>query len=219
MPTPQTIIIIDDHPLLRRGLQQLVELCPDLTIIGEADNGKDGIDLVLAKKPDITLLDLNMPEMDGIETLIRIKQKNAALKIIILTVSDAEEDVVTALRKGADGYLLKDMEPEELLIKLNDVAQGKLVLSPNIIQCLGRALRTEEKNEHSVVNDLTSREQEIICHIHKCESNKLIARNLNITEATVKVHVKHILKKLNLKTRVEVAVWVSDNKQLITNEK
>ncbi len=208
----QKIVVIDDHPLLRKGLAQLINLCPDLEIVGEASNGIDGLEIIRELKPDLTLLDLNMPGMDGLETLAKIKQIDPERRVIILTVSDQEQDVVNALRNGADGYLLKDMDPEELLVKFREVATGKLVLSSNIIDCLGRALRTEGIQKQPSISELTDREREILIHIHDGESNKLIARKLGITEATVKVHVKHLLKKLNLKTRVEAAVWVADNK-------
>jgi two-component system nitrate/nitrite response regulator NarL len=202
----QKIVVIDDHPLLRKGLHQLINLCPDLEIVGEASNGVEGLEMIRELKPDLTLLDLNMPGMDGLETLIKIKQVDSEMRVIILTVSDQEQDVVNALRNGADGYLLKDMDPEELLVKFREVAKGKLVLASNIVDCLGRALRKQAS-----ISELTDREREILIHIHDGESNKLIARKLGITEATVKVHVKHLLKKLNLKTRVEAAVWVAKN--------
>jgi two-component system nitrate/nitrite response regulator NarL len=205
----QKIVVIDDHPLLRKGLVQLINLCSDLEIVGEANNGIDGLEMIRELKPDLTLLDLNMPGMDGLETLAKIKQIDPERRVIILTVSDQEQDVVNALRNGADGYLLKDMDPEELLVKFREVATGKLVLSSNIIDCLGRALRKQPS-----VSELTNREQEILIHIHDGESNKLIARKLGITEATVKVHVKHLFKKLNLKSRVEAAVWVANKKIL-----
>ncbi|WP_069472511.1 two-component system response regulator NarL [Candidatus Marithrix sp. Canyon 246] len=202
----QKIVVIDDHPLLRKGLQQLIDICPDLEMVGEASNGLDGLEIIGELKPDLILLDLNMPNMNGLETLIKIKKMDPDIRVIMLTVSDEEQDVVDALRNGADGYLLKDMDPEELLLKFREVAKGKLVLSSCIIDCLGRALRKQAN-----VSELTNREREILIHIHDGESNKVIARKLGITEATVKVHVKHLLKKLNLKTRVEAAVWVANN--------
>jgi two-component system nitrate/nitrite response regulator NarL len=202
----QKIVVIDDHPLLRKGLQQLINLCPDLEIVGEASNGVDGLEMIRKLKPDLTLLDLNMPAMDGLETLIKIKQVDSEMRVIILTVSDQEQDVVNALCNGADGYLLKDMDPEELLVKFREVAKGKLVLASNIVDCLARALCKQPN-----ISELTDREREILKHIHDGESNKLIARKLGIAEATVKVHVKHLLKKLNLKTRVEAAVWAAKN--------
>jgi two-component system nitrate/nitrite response regulator NarL len=209
----QRIVIIDDHPLLRKGLQQLADLSPEVEIIGESDNGEQGLASVQALQPDLVLLDLNMPGMNGLETLNALKQLEPAPKVVILTVSDAQEDVVAALRGGADGYLLKDMDPEELLNKLHELAEGRLVMSPNIAECLALALRAENpKVQASEPVGLTEREREILIHISGGESNKVIARKLHIAEATVKVHVKHLLKKLGLKSRVEAAVWAITHK-------
>ena len=209
----QRIIIIDDHPLLRKGLQQLADLSPDIEIIGETDSGEQGLALVKDLRPDLVLLDLNMPGMNGLKTLDALKQLKPAPKVVILTVSDAQEDVVAALRGGADGYLLKDMDPEELLNKLHDLAEGRLVMSPGIAECLALALRAENlKLQNPEPVGLTEREREILIHISGGESNKVIARKLHIAEATVKVHVKHLLKKLGLKSRVEAAVWVVTHK-------
>jgi two-component system nitrate/nitrite response regulator NarL len=209
----QSIVIIDDHPLLRRGLQQLADLSPGIQIIGEADSGEQGLALVKERRPDLVLLDLNMPGMDGLKTLQVLKQLEPAPKVAILTVSDAQEDIVAALRGGADAYLLKEIDPEELLNKLHDLAEGRLVMSPNIAECLALALRAENQEGHtSGAEELTERESEILIHISSGESNKIIARKLDIAEATVKVHVKHLLKKLGLKSRVEAAVWAVTHK-------
>ncbi len=214
MTKPQRIVIIDDHPLLRKGLQQLADLSPDIEIIGETDSGKLGLAMVKEQKPDLVLLDLNMPQMNGLKTLEILKQLVPAPKVAILTVSDAQEDITAALRGGADGYLLKDMEPEDLLEKLQELAEGHLVMSPSIAECLALALRTENQSiqETQAAKDLTEREREILIHISEGESNKMIARKLQIAEATVKVHVKHMLKKLQLRSRVEAAVWAVTHK-------
>jgi two-component system nitrate/nitrite response regulator NarL len=214
MTKPQRIVIIDDHPLLRKGLQQLADLSPAIEIIGETDSGKLGLAMVKELKPDLVLLDLNMPQMNGLKTLEILKQLVPAPKVAILTVSDAQEDVTAALRGGADGYLLKDMEPEDLLEKLQELAEGHLVMSPSIAECLALALRTENQSiqETQAAKGLTEREREILIHISEGESNKMIARNLQIAEATVKVHVKHMLKKLQLRSRVEAAVWAVTHK-------
>ncbi len=214
MTKPQRIVIIDDHPLLRKGLQQLADLSPDIEIVGETDSGKLGLAMVKEMKPDLVLLDLNMPQMNGLKTLELLKQLVPAPKVAILTISDAQEDIMAALRGGADGYLLKDMEPEDLLEKLHELAEGHLVMSPSIAECLALALRTENQStqETQAAKDLTEREREILLHISDGESNKMIARNLQIAEATVKVHVKHMLNKLQLRSRVEAAVWAVTHK-------
>ncbi|MCU7918412.1 MAG: two-component system response regulator NarL [Candidatus Thiodiazotropha sp. (ex Dulcina madagascariensis)] len=209
----QRVVVIDDHPLLRKGLQQLADLSPDIEIVGEVDDGAAGLIMVQKLKPDIVLLDLNMPGMNGQETLTALKQMDLDTHVVILTVSNAEEDIVAALRGGADGYLLKDMDPELLLDNFREVANGRLVMSPNITECLIRALRSEKRGMGVAnISELTKRECEILVHISSGESNKVIARKLDIAEATVKVHVKHLLKKLGLKSRVEAAVWAVNQK-------
>lgn len=210
---PATILMVDDHPLLRKGLNQLIELEDDLTVVGEASSGKEGIDLALALEPDLITLDLNMQGMDGLETLKQLRDKHVDSRIIMLTVSDNEEDVVEAVRSGADGYLLKDMDPEEIVDKLREAALGKMVMSSKLTEVLASALRKPERAGSRELASLTSRELEILKLIAKGMSNKLIARELDITDGTVKVHVKHFLKKLNLRSRVEAAVWMINHQK------
>ncbi len=209
----QRIVIIDDHPLLRQGLHQLADLSPVLEIIGETDNGEQGLTLARKLQPDLVLLDLNMPGINGLETLKALKQLVPASKVAILTVSDSQENIVASLRAGADGYLLKDMDPEALLGKLHELAEGRLVMSPNIAERLALGVRAENlKTQEPGPIELTEREREILIHISSGESNKVIARKLHIAEATVKVHVRHLLKKLGLKSRVDAAVWAVTHK-------
>ena len=205
---PATIMMVDDHPLLRKGLNQLIEFEDQLKVIGEASSGKEAVDLALELEPDLITLDLNMQGMDGLETLRLMRDKGIDSRIIMLTVSDNDEDVVEAIRLGADGYLLKDMEPEEIIEKLKDATLGKMVMSAKLTEILAAALRKPEKSGSRVLASLTSREYEILKLIAKGMSNKVIARELDISDGTVKVHVKHLLKKLNLRSRVEAAVWM-----------
>jgi len=207
--TPASILLIDDHPLLRRGIKQLIELEPDMNVAGEANSGAEGIELALKIEPDLILMDLNMPEMDGIETLRKLREHNISSRIIMFTVSDQEDDVVAALRAGADGYLLKDMEPEDMIAQLHQAAVGKLVISDRLTTLLAEALRSNkpQKSSRPDYDSLTPREKDILKLIAEGLSNKMIGRKLDISDGTVKVHVKHLLKKLNLRSRVEVAVW------------
>lgn len=202
-----SVLLIDDHPLLRKGVQQLIELEDDLTVIAEASNAQDGVRAAIEHEPDLILLDLNMPEINGLETLKMLREADVTSRIVVFTVSDNEEDVVAALRAGADGYLLKDMEPEELLSNLHQAALGKMVISERLTALLAQALQAGRTTKSSDINSLTPRERQIIKLIAAGLPNKLIARKLSITEGTVKVHVKHLLKKLHLRSRVEVAVW------------
>ncbi len=204
---PQTLLVIDDHPLLRKGVSQLIALAPEMRLVGEAADGTEGLRLARELDPDLILLDLQMKGLDGLETLKAIKALELDARVIMFTVSDAEDDVLAALSAGADGYLLKDMEPEEMLDSLRLAARGRLVLSAPVTELLARALRQEGPSEPSPLAELTEREHEILTHIAQGKSNKLIARELEITEGTVKVHVKHLLKKLNLRSRVAAAVW------------
>jgi two-component system, NarL family, nitrate/nitrite response regulator NarL len=207
------VLIVDDHPLLRKGLYQLAEFSPDLELIGEADNGTQGLAMARELQPDLVLLDLFMPGMTGLETLRALKQLEPAPKVVILTVSDAHEDIFAALRAGADGYLLKDTDPEDLLEQLHDLTKGRVVMSPGIVEHLALSLRSEDIDlDNAAPPGLTARERETLTHISDGESNKVIARKLHVAEATVKVHVKHLLKKLGLKSRVEAAVWAVTHK-------
>ena len=204
---PQTLLVIDDHPLLRKGVSQLVAMEPEMRLVGEAADGSEGLKLARQLEPDLILLDLQMKGMNGLETLKAIKALDTDSRVIMFTVSDSEDDILAALQAGADGYLLKDMEPEEMLANLRMAARGRLVLSGPVTELLARSLRNDNSPGVVPAADLTDREHEILLHIAEGRSNKLIARALDITEGTVKVHVKHLLKKLNLRSRVEAAVW------------
>lgn len=202
-----SILLIDDHPLLRKGVKQLIELSPNMHVTGEACNAQEGVKLAVLNEPDIILLDLNMPNINGIETLKMLREEEVTSRIIVFTVSDNEEDVVAALKAGADGYLLKDMEPEDLISNLEQAANGTVVISPRLATLLAQALQSNKSVDKVDTSALTPREKQIIKLIANGMANKVIARKLSITEGTVKVHVKHLLKKLRLRSRVEVAVW------------
>lgn len=207
----QTILLIDDHPLFRRGLIQLLQTISDFEVIGEASNGKDGIALTLARAPDLLLLDLNMKDMNGLEVLRQIKNADLDTRVVMITVSDQTEDLVAALRLGADGYLLKDMEPEQMIASLASAAKGKIVVSDNLTHLLASALREQRQPRGAQEAGLTEQEKRILEHIAAGLSNKVIGRELGIAEGTVKVHVKHLLRKLNLRSRVEAAVWAVEH--------
>ncbi len=211
--TATTVVVIDDHPLFRKGAADLIAMEESLVFSGEAASGEEGLMLVECQQPDLVLLDLNMKGMDGLTTLAAIKDMDLNSRVVILTVSDNEGDVVAALRAGADGYLLKDAEPEDILLSLRDAARGKLVLDEKITECVALALRHEAKPKSLDEADLTEREHETLALIAKGLSNKRIARELDIMESTVKVHVKHVLRKLNLRSRVEAAVWMTEQRQ------
>jgi len=206
-----TILLIDDHPMLRNGVKQLIELDDDLQVIAEARNGGQGVELAEQHDPDLILLDLNMPGMNGLDTLVQLRTIDLSGRIVVFSVSNDENDVVNALKRGADGYLLKDMEPEELLKSLHQAAAGQMVLSEALTNILVASLRENRPEEERDIQQLTRRERDILKLITLGMTNKAIARKLSITESTVKVHVKHLLKKMKLKSRVEAAVWALQN--------
>jgi two-component system nitrate/nitrite response regulator NarL len=208
----QTILIIDDHPLFRKGLTQLIQSAAEFEIVGEASGGNEGIKLALALHPDMILLDLNMKDMSGIDVLKTLKATDMDARIIMLTVSDNADDLAAAIRAGADGYLLKDMEPEDLLDNIRAGAMGKMTLNDKLTGMLVRALNEGSKPKSMSEAGLTDQEEKILQLVSTGKSNKLIAFDLGITEGTVKVHVKHMLRKLNLKSRVEAALWALGNK-------
>lgn len=203
-----SIMLVDDHPLLRKGLQQLIELSDDLELVAQTGSGAEALRLGEALDPDLILLDLNMQGMNGLETLEKLRATGVTSRIVMLTVSDADEDVIAAMSRGADGYLLKDMEPEQLLIQIGHALSGKMVMSEAATRALATAIRRPQTDPAAKLDNLTGRELEILRLIAKGMSNKLIARELDISDGTVKVHVKHLLKKLDLRSRVEAAVWM-----------
>ncbi|TVT59440.1 MAG: two-component system response regulator NarL [Azoarcus sp. PHD] len=211
MSDVQSVIIVDDHPLFRKGLIQLLKTVPTLNLIGEAAGGHEGLTLAVRLQPDLILLDLNMKDMGGIEVLSGIRSARIDSRVVMVTVSDHGEDLVAALRAGADGYLLKDMEPEAMVDALRDVAGGRIVISDELTHLMAAALRGPAQPESVAAAGLTEQEVRILEQISAGLSNKLIGRELDIAEGTVKVHVKHILRKLKMRSRVEAAVWAVEH--------
>ncbi|WP_061063761.1 two-component system response regulator NarL [Pantoea vagans] len=197
--------------MLRNGLKQLIALDERLQVVAEAGNGIDGLALAQRHDPDLILLDLNMPGLNGLDTLTQLREIALSGRVVVFSVSDNEEDVVSALKRGADGYLLKDMEPEALLKALHQAAAGQIVLSEALTPILVARLRDSQPAQTRDISQLTRREREILQLISDGMTNKAIARKLDISESTVKVHVKYLLKKMNLKSRLEAAVWALQN--------
>lgn len=206
-----SVLIIDDHPLLRRGVTQLLALETDLEAVGEASDGDEGLRLAQELRPDLILLDLNMQGMTGVETLKAMRARGVKACVVVLTVSDSDDDITASLRAGANGYLLKDMEPEALVAQLRRAAAGEVVISEGLTTSLARALTRDHGAAAAGLDSLTAREREILRHLARGESNKAIARSLDITEGTTKVHVKNLLKKMSFRSRVEAAVWAVQN--------
>ena len=203
--SPARLLLVDDHPLLRRAVAELLSLESDLSVVGQASNGQEALDFLAKNDVDLVILDHKMPILTGMETLKEIKARNFNTKTILFTVSDSGEDIQEALKLGVDGYLLKDIEPELINTDIRKILRGELVISPSLAPILAQILRTPSIEDIS--SNLTSRELQVIQMISEGLSNKMIAHKLSITESTVKVHVKHILNKTGLRTRVEAAVW------------
>ena len=205
------ILLVDDHPMLRKGVAQLLNIEDNLEVIAEAGTGEEAIAMAIKDPVDLILLDLNMKGLSGIDTLSALKRAEITSKVVIFSVSDNEADVLQALKYNADGYLLKDSEPEELIDKINQALKGEFVISDPLTQILVRSLRPKPQKA-SRLESLTQRELQNLKLIANGKSNKDIANKLGITEATVKVHVKNLLKKLELKSRVEAALWAVEHK-------
>lgn len=203
-------MLVDDHPLLRKGLAQLISLEDQLEVTCEASSGEEAISLASTCSPDLILLDLDMKGMNGLDTLRSLREAKISSKVVMFTVSDNETDVLQALKFGADGYLLKDSEPEEVIEKISKAIGGELVLSAPLNQIIARSIQ-QPSSPSSIFEKLTKREVETLRYIARGDSNKVIGKALGITEATVKVHIKNLLKKLSLRTRVEAAVWAVKN--------
>lgn len=208
------VLIVDDHALLRDGLVKILSLEEDLEIIGEAGKGEEAIELTRRLNPDVILMDINMPGMNGIEATKIIKKEFPKTGIIALTIHDDEEYIFELVRAGVSGYVLKDIQPERLISAIRDVAQGKSVIHPNITaKILGEFNRLAgRKSRLSSCLELTIREMEVLELITKGMTNKDIAQALFISEKTVKNHVTNIFRKLDVKDRTQAALYAIKNK-------
>lgn len=201
------VLLIDDHRLFREGLQSLLQR-RNIEVLAAVGDGSEGTKLTRELRPDIVLLDMRMPVNDGISVLKQLKQEELTMPIVILTTSSHEPDLLEALKNGASGYLLKDMEPDALVTALRDIYSGKTVVAPPLTSVLVRFVQgdTSTSQDQGPFIELTPRESEILKLIADGQGNKLIARNLGISDGTVKLHVKAILRKLEVHSRVEAAV-------------
>lgn len=203
------VLIIDDHALFRIGLRELLERrgIDVVDAIGDCDMG---VMLASDANPDVVLLDMRMPGTGGLRVLHRLRENGVQSPVVMLTTSTEERDVVESLQGGARGYLLKDMEPDALISALEGIVGGQTIVAPELTGVLAKAVRGDSAgvnpNSRRAIADLTPRESEILCLLAEGQSNKLIARNLGISDGTVKLHVKAILRKLDVHSRVEAAV-------------
>jgi two-component system nitrate/nitrite response regulator NarL len=203
------IVLVDDHSLCRTGLTDLLRQRGGMDVVAALSDPDQVLAVLRDKRPDLIVLDLRMPDIDGLTLLRRIRAEGLDTPAVILTMSDSETDLAAALRAGVRGYLLKDMEPEDVIAAIGNAARGELAVAPAMTLKLAQLLQSGPKGRDrgALLASLTEREREILEHLARGESNKTIARALDISHDTVKLHVRHILAKLNLSSRVEAAVF------------
>jgi DNA-binding NarL/FixJ family response regulator len=229
-----SVLLVDDQELMRMAFRMVIDSQPDLTVAGEASSGLDAIRQVAALEPDVVLMDVRMPELDGVEATRRIVDSGSDTRVIILTTFDLDEYVYAGLRAGASGFLLKDAQPAELLSAIRAVASGDAVVAPSITRRLlnayahrllapGQAGAEAESridpSQRARLDQLTARELEVLMLVARSHSNGEIAERLFVTEATVKSHVGRILAKLELRDRVQIVVFAYESGLVTRGEK
>lgn len=207
-----SLMIADDHVLMRQGLKQLLELEEDIAVIAQSGDGEETVKKALEYNPDVILLDINMPSMNGIEVLRRLKDLGTMSKIIMLTIHQDKEYLFETMKIGADGYVLKDSDADSLIKAIRDVNMGKTYIQPSIASMLVEGLEEKDSNkELDKIRQLTKREYEVLSLIAEGLSNKDIADKLFISEKTVKNHVSSIFKKLDVNDRIQAAIFAFKN--------
>ncbi|MBV9256500.1 MAG: response regulator transcription factor [Ktedonobacteraceae bacterium] len=206
MPEHITILVVDDHALVRQGVRAFLEIQPDFQTVGEAGSGEEAVDMVADLHPDVVLMDLSMPGMGGIEATRRIKLISPSSHVIVLTSHHNDEHIFPALRAGALSYILKDIKPAELADVIRKAMRGETVLNSRVASRLVRDWRGEEDNTPNLFAELSERELEVLRHVAVGRSNSEIGQQLTISEKTVKVHVSNILSKLQVMDRTQAAV-------------
>lgn len=195
------LVVVDDHALFRRGLVGLLSDMPEFHVVGEAANGRDALDVIESAHPDVVLLDVNMPVMDGIAVVQALRGRRDCPHILMLTISQAEEDLFSAIRAGADGYVLKNTEPDELRRAVLHVARGEQILSPEVTAPVLRMLSRFSTQDTAPI--LSDRELEVLACLTDGQTTQQISTHLFISENTVKTHIRHILEKLEASNRTE----------------
>ncbi|HYB73351.1 MAG TPA: response regulator transcription factor [Candidatus Sulfotelmatobacter sp.] len=203
------VMLVDDHALFRKGVASLLATCPDIEVVGEADNGAQAVAKVADLMPDLILMDIQMPEVDGLEATRRIVAAHPYVKIVMLTVAEEDRSLFDAIKAGAQGYLLKKMEPDEFLAMVRGVSRGEAPISRSmasrILGEFGRRVQGPQPEDPTAA--LTPREREVLQHLTRGSSNKEIANALCVSENTVKNHLKNILAKLHLQNRVQAVAF------------
>ncbi|MCM3595536.1 response regulator transcription factor [Metabacillus idriensis] len=205
------LLIADDHKVVRRGLHFFLSTQKDIEIVGEAENGEEAVKMVRTLMPDVILMDLSMPIMNGVDATKEIRTFNEQIKIIILTSYADQDHVIPAIQAGASGYQLKDVEPDELVHMVREVLKGESKLHPKVTSHVMSHLMQRNQKDEKLLTPLTNRENDVLKEIAKGKSNKEIAASLYITEKTVKTHVSNILSKLSLADRTQAALYAVKN--------
>ncbi len=204
------VMITDDHSLIREGIRQLLEFDGSIEVIGEASNGVECLEKLEVLSPDVLLLDINMPEMNGIDVLKQLKETESDVKVLILTVHNELDYLLKAIDIGVDGYILKDSESSELKKAIDIICKGENYIQPSLIPALNNQLANRDIDRDKI-DLLTSREYEVLIQVANGMSNKEIATNLNISERTVKNHISNIFKKIDVSDRTQAAVFAIKN--------
>jgi NarL family two-component system response regulator LiaR len=207
MKNPITILIIDDHEVVRKGVRSYLDTLADMKVIGEAASGEDGLKLVEENIPDVALVDLIMPGMDGVETTRHIKEVSPRTQVVVLTSYHKDAHIFPALKAGAISYILKDVKMEQLADTLRRTVEGEVVLHPRVASRVLKNIRGDHDEELALFSNLTDREQEVLKLIANGLTNRKISEELVISENTVKGHVSNILSKLHVADRTQVAVY------------
>lgn len=202
-----TVVIVDDQSLVRAGLRMILDQAPELEVVGEAADGRQALGLIAQTRPDIALMDIRMPVLDGIEATRRIAAAGAATRVLVLTTFGEDRQVVEALRAGAAGFLLKDVDPPDLVHAIGVVARGDALLAPAIVRRLIERFTAAPTRSSELLDKLTEREREILTHLTRGLSNDEVATALFISPATVKTHVTRVLAKLGLRDRTQAVVF------------
>jgi DNA-binding NarL/FixJ family response regulator len=208
------VVVADDQSMVRAGFRSLLNEEPDLEVVGEAADGEQAVAAVRRFRPEVALMDIRMPNVDGLEATRRIVADGLATRILILTTFDLDEYVYEGLRAGASGFLLKDASPEQLIAAIHVVAEGEAVLAPTVTRRVVEAfarIPAADDALHGALETLTAREREVLRLLARGRSNAEIARELFVSETTAKTHVRHVLSKLDLRDRVQAVVFAYES--------
>lgn len=205
------IIIADDHDLIRQGLKRIIDFEEDLSLIAEAENGEKALKMIIDYKPDVVLLDFNMPYMTGIEVLKKLKETENTSKVILLTIEQDKKTVHEAIEIGADGYVLKDSSGTEIVNAIRTVYEGEKYIDKSLVSLLFSGIKRTEKTKHSILDNLSKREVEVLLKISKGLNNKKIGEQLYLSEKTVKNYATNLFRKINVNDRVQATILAIEN--------